>query len=159
MESPKVATLLIFLLGPNTIQKQPRGLEDFLWFRFSEVSAHLWSFVYVLLGPVVRLNIKAKECVEEKIGYVMAHRNQTEEGTIHNFRRHTSNDLLPPVSPYFLKLPELNQIAPAVGFKHSTHKPVEASSQSNHNSFVGSQLLICSREDGSLPKYGLTHLP
>lgn len=31
------------------------------------------------------------------------------------FRRHTSIDLLPPVNPYFLKLPEPPQIASAVG--------------------------------------------
>ena len=50
----------------------------------SEVSAHLWSFVCVLLGPFVRLNIKAEECVEEEIGYVITSRNQTEEGTNYN---------------------------------------------------------------------------
>lgn len=115
MESLKVATLLIFLLGPNTTQKQPSGVGDFFWLRVSEVSAHLWSFVCVLLGPFVRLNIKAEECVEEEIRYVITSRNQTEEGTNHNVRRHTSIDLLPPVNPYFLKLPEPPQIASAVG--------------------------------------------
>jgi hypothetical protein len=84
VESLKVATLLIFLLGPNTTQKQPSGAGDFFWLRVSEVSAHLWSFVCVLLGPFVRLNIKAEECVEEEIGYVITSRNQTEEGTNYN---------------------------------------------------------------------------
>lgn len=105
-----------FLLGSNTIQKQPSGIGEFFWLRFSEVSAHLRSFVCVLLGPYVSLNIKPDKCMEEEIGCVMASRNQTEEGTIYNFRRHTSSDLLPPVSSYFLKLPELPQIAPAVAF-------------------------------------------
>lgn len=115
MVSPKVATLLIFLLGPNTIQNQPSGVGDFFWLRFSEVAAPLWSLVCVLLGPLVRLNIKAEEFVEEKVEYIMASRNQTEERTVHNFRRHTSRDLLPPGSPYFLKVPEAPQMAPAAG--------------------------------------------
>lgn len=107
-----------FLLGSNTIQKQPSGVGEFFWLRLSEVSAHVRSFVCVLLGPYVRLNIKPDKGMEEEIGYVMASRNQTEEGTIYNFRRHTSSDLLPPVSSYFLRLPELPQIAWQLRFKH-----------------------------------------
>lgn len=120
--------LHIFLLWPNTKQKQPSGVVALFWLRFPEASVHShlsvcsWAFPWSMEASLWQ------KCVEEETVCVMASRNQTEKGTRHNLTGHTPNDLLPPARPYFLKLPKAPKIAPAVGESNiqQTHlwKPV-----------------------------------
>lgn len=149
--SPKVATLLIFLLWPNTKQKQPSGVVALFRLRFPEASVHShlsvcsWAFPWSM-----EASLRQKH-VEEETVCVMASRNQTEKGTRHNLTGHTPNDLLPPARPYFLKLPKAPKIAQAVGESNiqQTHpwKPVHI------------RTTTAAWDSNCWPKYDLTHLP